>query len=369
MIDEGLLGEDDAQVARLLRSPEDESFLREAYQVVLGRGIDANGYMFYAERLVAKANRIDVLWEVASSAEGNAHLSTKPALASAIARAAGRKVAASVSVTNLLALPDATFVDACIRALMARGTTEADRSIWLNRLRGGTPRYRILKELAASSGRSAFPDIAGLDALIAQTEEDLFPTARSTAELLAFQDEAFVDCAYKSLLRRAPDFSGASYYVARLQAGYSRSSVLVGLARSGEGRMRRAEVAGLRSFCWRYRLANVPLLADLLAPLLRAESDSESARTKRMLGSLSRRLSALEALVATTETTHGGRQPASSEAALLARHETLLDIQRDSFEREMGALRKMVSTLARNVGALSADHTRQIARGKPRRFP
>jgi hypothetical protein len=331
------------RVARLL-DIDDVAFLREAYLVTLGRGIDRDGEAYYGQRLKANAPRGEILRDLAGSAEGQAHLARSPKVAAALMALAGDKPVTAGSVDELLALPDREFVESAVRLLLDQGTDIESRNMLLTRLRGGTPRYRVLVDVARKSGRVVFPDVAGLDDLLSAAADPLYPTARSLAELFALHDEAFVDAAYKTLLRRAPDFKGLAHYVGRLREGFSRSSVLHELARSSEGRARAAALPGLGHVLRFHRVNRLPLVGGLIARSLGVESDSSPARRARQLTSLVMRNHALQAQVEGLRA--NGLSPSASAgdvgAALVARQDAMIDIQRDSFEREINGLRKLV---------------------------
>ena len=331
------------RVARLLEV-DDATFLREAYFVALGRGIDRDGETFYGERMKAGATRVDILQTLAGSPEGGKHLSRSPRIATALMRLGGESVPTASSVDELLALPDREFVEAAVRLLLDQGTDLETRGALLTRLRGGMPRFKVLLDLARRSRRTAFPELPGLDELISQAKDPLYPTARSVAELFALHDEAFVDSAYKTLMRRAPDFKGLAHYISRLREGFSRSSVLYELARSSEGRARGGELPGLQARLQGYRLNKLPGIGGPLARLMGAESDSPAARRERMLASLVMRNHALQAQVEGAGLQGLSQSADSGElaTAMLARQEAITDIQRDSFEREINALRKLV---------------------------
>lgn len=362
------LGPDDseAQVVRVLEG-EDEAFLRGAYQLVLGRGIDSDGLAFYAQRLATGTPRSDVLWELSRSDEGVAHLGSQPLLVEAISRLTGRPaLGAPATVEELLKLSDAAFVDACLRVMPSTHSPTVMRSMLMARLAGAVPRYQVLIDLAHASGRKAFPHVAGLDGFLERARGDLFPRAESPAELFSYHDAAFIDCAYKTLMGRPPDSMGGGFYLGRLRGGFSRTSIVAGLARSAEGRARRQKLPGLRALVWRYRFANVPGLADLLAPLLRTESDSLAARARRTMQTLAVRISALEAaaLSATPHSASGTRQTDAAAPAAALMNGALLEIQRDNFEREMDALRRVVVGLLRRRGETNTQRpgTRRVRR-------
>lgn len=369
-IDKSSAAGTEQRITRLLEV-EEAGFLKESYVVVLGRGIDRAGETAYAERLKGGATRPEILLDLANSDEGRAHLARSPRLAAALMRVVGQPPVSANSIDALLALPDREFVEASVRLLLDQGTDLGTRNMLLARLRGGTPRFRMLIELATASGRTAFPDVAGLDALIAASRDALFPTARSLAELFALHDEAFIDAAYKTVLGRAPDFKGLAHYTERLRDGHSRSSVLAELAGSSEGRARDAALPGLSAICRNARFAKLPVLGGLMARLLGIESDSPSARRRRQIGVLLMRNYALQARLENVRPSGLSLQSDSQDltGALLARQEALVDIQRDSFESEISALRKMMVQLMDQADRGTAARSRRSPARPPAHQP
>jgi hypothetical protein len=69
--------------------------------------------------------------------------------------------------------------------------------------------------------------------------------AASLDELLALQDEAFVRCAYKTLLRREVDSSGLASYLAEVRRGVDLETVVFILAASAEGQYAAPDLPGL----------------------------------------------------------------------------------------------------------------------------
>ncbi len=83
--------------------------------------------------------------------------------------------------------------------------------------------------------------------------------ARSAVDILRHRGAAFVDVAFQSLLGRAPDDNGRTYYLRRLEDGWSRTSVLIQIARSDEGQAGVASVSGLDALLKRQRKIDFPL--------------------------------------------------------------------------------------------------------------
>ncbi len=115
-------------------------------------------------------------------------------------------------------------------------------------------------------------------------------------ELLANHGQAFIACAYQTLLGRDPDPDGLRFYLAELRNGFSKIQVLVQLRRSEECKTRFREnrsspsnreeqvlLAQLQREILKFRLARVPLLGWFLKAALGVEGNSAiEIRLRRM---------------------------------------------------------------------------------------
>jgi hypothetical protein len=68
---------------------------------------------------------------------------------------------------------------------------------------------------------------------------------QNTDQLLRLNDTTFVAGVYQALLGRSPDPEGMHYYLGRLRAGYSKSSIIVQIADSNEARVLAVNIPGL----------------------------------------------------------------------------------------------------------------------------
>ena len=112
---------------------------------------------------------------------------------------------------------------------------------------------RVKAEAAAHAG----PDDIAATATTAAMEHAVFASGsasgvgRLTAgasfeQLFVVTDEAFVDAAYRLVLRREPDAVGRANYVGQLASGASRLVLLAKLRMSPEGQRARVQVPGMR---------------------------------------------------------------------------------------------------------------------------
>lgn len=80
--------------------------------------------------------------------------------------------------------------------------------------------------------------------------------AQNLRELLSFEDESFIYCAYRTLLRRDPDETGLNYYLGRLRSGEKKMKILVDLNASAEARHVNARIEGFEAGINRYKLTS-----------------------------------------------------------------------------------------------------------------
>lgn len=99
---------------------------------------------------------------------------------------------------------------------------------------------------------------------------------------MAMDGEEFVQAAYELVLGREADEEGLPYYVARLNIGYSKLSVIHQLTASGEP-WNRQNVPGLRRALRRYRMGRWPLIGWMLRKLWRVEGETVPERLQRTI--------------------------------------------------------------------------------------
>jgi hypothetical protein len=90
-------------------------------------------------------------------------------------------------------------------------------------------------------------------------------------ELMAEEDEDFVDGAYSLLLNRAPDATGAAAYLVALRRGKPKIQILHEMAMSDEARRAGRVVAGLQEAFVREGLGDGHGLADMPSEVVNAE--------------------------------------------------------------------------------------------------
>ena len=101
---------------------------------------------------------------------------------------------------------------------------------------------------------------------VTATENKVVSESYDLHDLLAADGAAFVNQAYRVLLRREPDSSGFSYYATRIKSGDSKIVILGDIRYSEEGRANAVQVKKLRPALFRLWLSRVPLVGRLIAP-------------------------------------------------------------------------------------------------------
>ncbi len=83
-----------------------------------------------------------------------------------------------------------------------------------------------------------------------------------------YDNEAFVNAAYRIIVRREPDPYGRDYYLSRLKSGHISKAEVIGRIRySREGRHSRVKIRGLLPQFVLYSAYRIPLLGTILRKL------------------------------------------------------------------------------------------------------
>lgn len=107
--------------------------------------------------------------------------------------------------------------------------------------------------------------------------------AKTLNELLALHDQRFVVCAYHTLLGRAPDPEGLSYYLSRLRLGFSQIQVLSQLRRSAEGKGHATKLPGLNEAIQINQRGRKPLIGWMFRLLEGTEGNHATERKLRSI--------------------------------------------------------------------------------------
>ena len=119
---------------------------------------------------------------------------------------------------------------------------------------------------------------------LAQATTSNMPTIASTLpELLAYHDQHFIQCAYRTLLGREPDPEGMKYYLGRLRTGFSKIQIVWQLRASKEGKTHAANLPGLDTALQQYRRSQLPLLGCLSRLFNNTESNHPTERKLRAI--------------------------------------------------------------------------------------
>jgi Domain of unknown function (DUF4214) len=159
-----------------------------------------------------------------------------------------------MTLEDILAEDDEDFVAAAYLALLKRRPDAIGGTAYLKDLRSGKSKLQILYELHSSDeSRHVGGDIGGLaDAFSRERLGEPASAAaaaahiRDAGQLLETPDiDLFVALAYRLLLQRPADPTGAAQYREQLEAGASRLQILFELHESSERRAKGTRLAGL----------------------------------------------------------------------------------------------------------------------------
>jgi hypothetical protein len=94
-------------------------------------------------------------------------------------------------------------------------------------------------------------------------------------ELLSYDNERFLHCAYYMILGRKPDHEGLCVYLKHLHAGVSKGKIITILAKSPEGKSTGVSSVALEVLLTTHRIMNWPVLAPLLRMLWKETPTAE----------------------------------------------------------------------------------------------
>ncbi len=243
---------------------QDESFVRAAYERILGRGPDPEGLRHYLEHLRISGSKADVIYSLARSSEAKrwnrmmdlSGQSTERFVEEAYRRVLGREAHTEEKIGSVERLqqgrsrravigdlrksPEAAAAPINVfRLALIRYTKD------IRRARGPLGWYYTHRRLEARLEELDWlfcGNAKPLDYAISTGETSSSPQAFN--DLLALHDEAFVRAAYRTLLGREADNDGLGHYHARLRAGCGKAKIIWALTQSDEGR-RKASFADL----------------------------------------------------------------------------------------------------------------------------
>jgi len=123
--------------------------------------------------------------------------------------------------------------------------------------------------------------------------------ASSIEDLLSLHDEAFVRCAYMTVLGRDPDPDGLSHFLARIRSGESRRAILADIRLSPEGQQQENVLPGLDQAIRIYRWRRWPLLGRIFCFIGAGE---ERVNVRRQLAAIKVQLDVLARVVSSAGT-------------------------------------------------------------------
>jgi hypothetical protein len=250
-------------------------FLGQAYLLMLGRPVDPEGFRNYDVQLRSGKSKISILAELRSSPEGRAFGSNVPDPLILLAQAPRFSPSPSATLQHILRASGSTFVDQAFISTMGRLPDDNVRRNYLAKLNAGVDKLQILLEmLEVNEGASAAPASLDLEEAIRNLRGGLYPIATDISELLALDDIDFIDCAYKTLLKRAPDAEGVAHYLQLIRSGVAKMQVVSRLSFSAEGRPRAFSLPGLKRAILQYWLARSVLTGWWYRPIAQVEGET-----------------------------------------------------------------------------------------------
>ena len=178
------------------------------------------------------------------------------------------------TLDELLQYRDEAFVRNAYRALLHREPDAGGLEHHLEKLRSGVwTRMDIIQGLwKGVEGRAVAVKLTGwldLDKPVLPDIRPFSPEKKESftlSELLEPPDEAFVDHAYRALLRREPDTAGKRHHLEQLRSGRSTKTEILGQLRySPEGRQVSVTVRGLRLPFMLQTAYRLPVIGSVLA--------------------------------------------------------------------------------------------------------
>ena len=223
-----------------------------------------------------------------------AHLPGKDSPVSELAIETGQ-IGAAPTLEELLRHQDRPFIECAYLTLLKRQPDVEGFNYYFQRLRTGSPKIQILRELYASpEARVRGVHLPGLRRNVWLQKLIRVPLlvyrmvtnqparagenpetgeASSLRALLACQDDRFVQCAYLTLLKRQPDTDGFGFYLSRLRNGAPKLQLLGEIMESHEAQSIGIVVPGLRNAVKLHKaLSRFPMVGFLFRTLIKKSS-------------------------------------------------------------------------------------------------
>lgn len=195
------------------------------------------------------------------------------------------------NLKTLLQLQNRQFVECAYLALLKRQPDPGGLNYYIGRLQAGVTKLQILAQIMASREAREFGvEIPGLRKAIRKQNmislplvgrvlqifigADTSDAVSTLNELLKRHNNEFVEYAYLTLLKRAPDPEGYKFYLALLRAGVPKIQILGQLLYSSEARAGGVELPGLRGAVRKQKIARLPLVGTVLRLFVEVEGNS-----------------------------------------------------------------------------------------------
>jgi hypothetical protein len=274
-------------LAELLQG-NDQQFVSNAYQALLGRGADSGGLDTYTSLLLDGKSRAELLIELRRSAEGKAHAAYVVGLD------------AATSLVELLAHQNDAFVNCAFQTLLGR-PVDANAFVGYGKeLANGVARIYLLGEIRKSGEFSSRNAIAleieqmaqhkqGAPLSLTNDDADVrtdiddhnIPASpASAAQLLKLGGRQFIHGLHLILLARIANDEELENHLTRLKLGASKAEITQAISQSEERQARRAMLSQLDSVVEDLQLQQQPFLGH--AARLRGEKLHRLVETQRI---------------------------------------------------------------------------------------
>ena len=290
-----------------------EGFVSSAFMALLNRRPDATGGRVYLRALRNGTSKLQILYELSISKECRLVGGEVEGLGDACAQEGiGLPVGTPVVLPPAKALQIASaesllllevsdeFIEAAYWVLLKRAPDAEGIVNCYERIRGGVSKLQILNEIFNSPEcreigaelpglRDAFKceglDVVDID--VQQPVDTSLPVGESVlaanclVELLGHHGSRFVECAYLTLLKRAPDRDGYQHRLEQLFDGSPKIQILAEMSMSAEAFKGGVVLPGLATALRRYRVSQTPLLGRFARLFYEVEGNSAAERRGR----------------------------------------------------------------------------------------
>jgi Domain of unknown function (DUF4214) len=274
-------------LAELLQG-NDQQFVSNAYQALLGRGADSDGLNTYTSLLLGGKSRVELLVELRRSGEGKAHAACVAGLD------------AATSLVELLAHQNDAFVSCAFQTLLGR-PVDANAFVGYGKeLANGIARLYLLREIRKSgefSSRNAIaleieqvaqhphgvpPSLVNDDADVRiDIDDNSMPGPPASAtQLLKLAGRQFIHGLHLLLLARIANDDELENHLSRIKSGTSKTEIVQAISQSEERRARRAMLSQLDSAVEDLQLQQQPFFGR--AARLRSERLDRLVETQRI---------------------------------------------------------------------------------------